>query len=58
VHVTLSAEQVTRGPWSKLDVEALRQEIVTSLLSQHDLWPADTDALAELYDTQMNSIRT
>jgi hypothetical protein len=56
VRVTSSTEQVTRRPWRKLDVEALRQEIVTSLLCQHDLWPADTDALAELYDTQMNSI--
>ena len=56
VRVTSSAEQVTRRPWRKLDVEALCQEIVTSLLCQHDLWPTDTDALAELYDTQMNSI--
>jgi len=25
-------------------------------LCQHELWPADTDALAELFNTQMNDI--
>jgi len=25
-------------------------------LCQHELWPADADALAELFDTQMNDI--
>jgi hypothetical protein len=34
----------------------LRCETVRSPLCQRDLWPEDTDALAELYDTHMNAI--
>ena len=56
MRVTSPIEQVTRRPWRKLYVEVLRQEIVSSSLCQHDLWPSDTDMLAELFDNQMNNI--
>ena len=36
VHVT-SIERVPRRPWRKLDVEALRQEVVSQSLCQHGL---------------------
>jgi len=56
VRVTSFTEKVTRRPWRKLDVEALRQAIVSSSLCHHELWPADTDVLAGLFNTQMNDI--
>jgi hypothetical protein len=49
-------EYVIQRPWQQLDIETLRRDIVRSPLCQHDLWPDDTDALAELYDTHMNTI--
>ena len=56
VRVTPTTEYVTRRPWRQLDIETLRRDIVRSPLCQRDLWPDDTDALAELYDTQMNAV--
>jgi len=58
MRATFSTEKVTRRPWRKLDVETLgyvRQSLVRRLC-QHELWPADTDAPAEIFDSQMNDI--
>jgi hypothetical protein len=54
--VVPTAEHVTRRPWRQLDVEILRREISGSTLCQRDLWPTDIDLMAELFDSEINSI--
>ncbi len=48
-------EVVARRCWRKLDVDRLREELRGSVLCSPDGWPTDIDAMAALYDTEINA---
>jgi len=47
---------VCSRPWRRLDVDELRSAMSNSRLCHPDAWPADIDAMASLYDDELNCL--
>jgi len=45
---------VCSRPWRRLDIEQFRAALSSSRLCRPDDWPADIDAMASLYDDELN----
>ena len=46
----------TYRPWHRLDVETFRQELRRSALCCSEIVPEDVDSMADLYNSELNSI--
>ena len=47
---------VCSRPWRRLDIELFRSALSNSRLCQPDVWPADIDAMAALYDEELIAV--
>jgi hypothetical protein len=49
-------EYVTQRPWRQLDIDEFRAALMDSVLCRPNVWPADVDQLANLYDSTLTEL--